>query len=73
VKSPLQLPNFRWLWLGQTYILCASQFWFVVLKRHEYQIVMRSHLSKVALFYHFNEVKPEKYLDLLTLKAILNQ
>jgi hypothetical protein len=31
VKSPLQLPNFRWLWLGQTFILCASQFWFVAL------------------------------------------
>lgn len=31
VKSPLQLPSFRWLWLGQTFILCASQFWFVTL------------------------------------------
>jgi MFS family permease len=31
VKSPLQLPNFRWLWLGQTFILCASQLWFVAL------------------------------------------
>jgi MFS family permease len=31
MKSPLQLPNFRWLWLGQTFILCASQFWFVAL------------------------------------------
>jgi MFS family permease len=31
VRSPLQLPNFRWLWLGQTFILCASQFWFVAL------------------------------------------
>jgi MFS family permease len=29
--SPLQLPNFRWLWLGQTFILSASQFWFVAL------------------------------------------
>jgi MFS family permease len=31
VKSPLQLLNFRWLWLGQTCIFCASQFWFVTL------------------------------------------
>jgi MFS family permease len=30
-RSVLQLPNFRWLWLGQTFILCASQFWFVAL------------------------------------------
>jgi MFS family permease len=29
--SVLQSPNFRWLWLGQTFILCASQFWFVAL------------------------------------------
>jgi MFS family permease len=29
--SILQLPNFRWLWFGQTFILCASQFWFVAL------------------------------------------
>lgn len=28
--AALQLPNFRWLWLGQ-FILCASQFWFVAL------------------------------------------
>jgi MFS family permease len=27
----LQLPNFHWLWLGQTFILGASQFWFVAL------------------------------------------
>lgn len=27
----LQLPNFRWLWLGQTLIFCAVQFWFVSL------------------------------------------
>ncbi len=31
MKPLLQLPNFRWLWLGQTFILCASQFWFVAL------------------------------------------
>jgi MFS family permease len=31
MRSVLQLPNFRWLWLGQTFILCASQFWFVAL------------------------------------------
>jgi MFS family permease len=31
LRSPLQLPNFRWLWLGQTLVLCASQFWFVSL------------------------------------------
>jgi MFS family permease len=31
MRSVLQLPNFRWLWLGQTFILCASQFWFVTL------------------------------------------
>jgi MFS family permease len=31
LRSILQLPNFRWLWLGQTFILCASQFWFVAL------------------------------------------
>jgi MFS family permease len=30
-RSVWQLPNFRWLWLGQTFILCASQFWFVSL------------------------------------------
>jgi MFS family permease len=30
-RSVLQLPNFRWLWLGETFILCASQFWFVAL------------------------------------------
>jgi MFS family permease len=29
--SVLQLPNFRWLWLGQTFIFSASQFWFVAL------------------------------------------
>jgi MFS family permease len=31
LRSVLQLPNFRWLWLGQTLILSASQFWFVAL------------------------------------------
>jgi MFS family permease len=31
LRSPLLLPNFRWLWLGQTFVLCASQFWFVAL------------------------------------------
>lgn len=30
-RSPLQLPNFRWLWLGQTLILSAVQFWLVAL------------------------------------------
>lgn len=29
--SSWQLPNFRWLWIGQTLIYCASQFWFVAL------------------------------------------
>lgn len=27
----LKQPNFRWLWLGQTFIYCAAQFWFVTL------------------------------------------
>lgn len=27
----LRLPNFRWLWLGQTFILTAAQFWVVSL------------------------------------------
>jgi hypothetical protein len=31
LKSPLKLPNFCWLWLGQTFIFCAAQFWFVPL------------------------------------------
>ena len=31
LQSPLQLPNFRWLWVGQTFIYCAGQFWFVAL------------------------------------------
>jgi MFS family permease len=31
LRSSLHLPNFRWLWLGQTFLLCASQFWFVAL------------------------------------------
>lgn len=31
LQSPLQLPNFRWLWFGQTFIFCAAQFWFVAL------------------------------------------
>lgn len=31
MKSPLKLPNFRWLWFGQTFIFCAAQFWFVAL------------------------------------------
>jgi MFS family permease len=29
--SALRLPNFRWLWFGQTLIFCGSQFWFVTL------------------------------------------
>jgi len=31
LKSPFKLPNFRWLWFGQTFIYCAAQFWFVAL------------------------------------------
>lgn len=31
MQSPLQLPDFRCLWLGQTLILCAVQFWLVAL------------------------------------------
>ena len=31
LKSPWQLPNFRWLWVGQMFIYCAGQFWFVAL------------------------------------------
>jgi MFS family permease len=31
LSSPLKQPNFRWLWVGQTFIYCASQFWFVAL------------------------------------------
>ncbi len=31
LRSVSQLPNFRWLWLGQTLIFSASQFWFVAL------------------------------------------
>jgi DNA-directed RNA polymerase subunit E'/Rpb7 len=31
LKSPLKLPNFRWLWFGQTFIFCGAQFWFVAL------------------------------------------
>ncbi|MDB9473988.1 MFS transporter [Dolichospermum circinale] len=31
LRSPLYFPNFRWLWLGQTLILCAAQFWMVSL------------------------------------------
>ncbi|MEA5463877.1 hypothetical protein [Leptothoe sp. PORK10 BA2] len=30
-SSPLRQTNFRWLWLGQTFIYCAAQFWFVAL------------------------------------------
>lgn len=29
--SLLSSPSFRSLWLGQTFVLCASQFWFVAL------------------------------------------
>ncbi|MFM7886671.1 MAG: hypothetical protein ACKPCM_08280, partial [Pseudanabaena sp.] len=28
-NSSLKQPNFRWLWVGQTLIYCAAQFWFV--------------------------------------------
>lgn len=31
LRSALQLPNFRRLWWGQTFTLCASQFWFIAL------------------------------------------
>jgi MFS family permease len=31
LPSLLQLADFRWLWLGQTLISCAAQFWFVAL------------------------------------------
>lgn len=31
LQSTLRLPNFRWLWVGQTLIFCAAQFWFVAL------------------------------------------
>jgi ABC exporter DevA family ATP-binding subunit len=31
LRSPLYFPNFRWLWLGQTLILSAAQFWMVSL------------------------------------------
>jgi ABC exporter DevA family ATP-binding subunit len=31
LRSPLYFPNFRWLWLGQTLIFSAAQFWFVSL------------------------------------------
>lgn len=30
-NSSLKQPNFRWLWVGQTFIYCAGQFWFVAL------------------------------------------
>ncbi|QUS62599.1 MFS transporter (plasmid) [Synechocystis sp. PCC 7339] len=31
LNSSLRHPNFCWLWIGQTFIYCASQFWFVAL------------------------------------------
>jgi len=31
LNSPLKQINFRWLWLGQTFIYCAAQFWFVAI------------------------------------------
>ncbi|MBF2097233.1 MAG: MFS transporter [Gloeomargaritaceae cyanobacterium C42_A2020_066] len=31
LKFPLRLSRFCWLWIGQTFIYCASQFWFVAL------------------------------------------
>jgi MFS family permease len=31
MRSPFQSLNFRWLWLGQTFIFGAGQFWFVTL------------------------------------------
>ncbi len=37
MKSLLQLPNFRWLWLEQAFILRMSQFWFVALTWLELQ------------------------------------
>ena len=27
----LRQPNFRWLWLGQTFLFCGVQFWFVAI------------------------------------------
>jgi MFS family permease len=31
LRSPLQLPNFRRLWLGQTLIFGAAEYWFIAL------------------------------------------
>ncbi len=31
VRSPLQIPNFRRFWLGQTLLSCAEQFWLIAL------------------------------------------
>ena len=31
ILSPLQIPNFRRFWLGQTLLFCAEQFWLVAL------------------------------------------
>ena len=31
IRSPLQIPNFRRFWLGQTLLSCAEQFWLVAL------------------------------------------
>jgi MFS family permease len=45
LKSPLKLPNFRWLWLGQTFIFCAAQFWFVALT----WLVLQTTASGIAL------------------------
>ncbi len=31
IQSPLRLSYFRWLWLGQTLIFAAAEFWFIAL------------------------------------------
>ncbi len=31
IRSPLQIPNFRRFWLGQTLLSCAEQFWLIAL------------------------------------------
>ncbi|EAZ92693.1 MFS transporter [Crocosphaera chwakensis] len=31
LQSPLRLSHFRWLWLGQTLIFAAAEFWFIAL------------------------------------------
>ena len=31
IRSPLKIPNFRRLWLGQTLLYGAEQFWLIAL------------------------------------------